>query len=65
MPRPALPKNLFRSKQVVVRYNEKEYLALANLAQANGITISQLIRKCVQEWARSKMDKQQQMDYFL
>jgi hypothetical protein len=65
MPKPPLPPEMYRGKKVEVRYNEKEYLALSNLARANGITISQLIRKCVQEWARAKMEKPKEIEYFV
>lgn len=65
MPKPPLPPEMYRGKKVEIRYNEKEYLALSNLAQANGITISQLIRKCVKEWARLRMKKLKEVDYFV
>jgi predicted HicB family RNase H-like nuclease len=64
MPKPPLPPDIFKGKKIEVRYNEKEYQALLNLAKGNGMTISQFIRKCVQEWAQSKMEKRNKIpDY--
>lgn len=64
MPKPSLPPELFKSKKVEVRYTEKEFQALVNLANENKMTVSQFIRQCVQEWARAKIAKRNKIpDY--
>jgi hypothetical protein len=57
MPKPPLPPEMFKGKRVEVRWTEKEFQALVNMANNSGMTVSELIRKCVQEWAREKMKK--------
>jgi predicted DNA-binding ribbon-helix-helix protein len=52
MPKPALPKNLYRSYRADVKFNEAEWKKLVEMAENENMTVASFIRLLIQKWYR-------------
>jgi hypothetical protein len=59
MPRPALKKDVKRTKLIVFKVNEAEEKAINNLAKRAGLPVSKFIRQCMREWATNKQQQRE------
>lgn len=56
--KPHLPPDKYRGIRTNIRWTEPEFIALSNIAKAQGMNVTEFIRKCVKEWAQRKQQAQ-------
>jgi len=56
--KPHLPPDKYRGFRTNIRWTEPEFIALSNIAKAQGMNVTEFIRKCVKEWAQQKQQTQ-------
>jgi len=53
MPRPLLPEGLAREKSARIRFTKKEFQLIERFANSQNMTISSLVRKSLNEYAKA------------
>lgn len=54
MPKPSLPKELYRSYRADIKFNEKEWKKLCEMADEEDMTVPSFVRLLIQKWYRMK-----------